>query len=64
MSFKVESEGVIDGALLELNRHILDHFLQKEDVYKELKKYYYDKAKYGFGVLQTGVWFETQLMPE
>jgi hypothetical protein len=63
LSFKVESDGVIDGALLELNRHILDHFLAKENVYGELKRYYYDKAKYGFGVIQTGVRFETQIMP-
>jgi len=63
LSYRVVSDGEVDGAILELNRHLLDHFIKKEEVLKELKRYYYDKAKYGFGILMSGVWFDTQIMP-
>jgi hypothetical protein len=63
--FDVQPDGYrADVQKLETARYILHYFIDKEQRYKENRRWKMDKSKYGTGIFFTGIRMEIDIVPE
>jgi len=64
LPIKVVPNGKTDIDILEPAKYVLDFFIERECVIKELRARDYDTDKYGQGWLYSGLWSEVKTVNE
>lgn len=62
LAYRIVPDGRPNVDILEPAKYVLDFFVDRENVMKEIRKRDYDKAKYGTGILYSWLWVETKII--
>jgi len=64
LPYKVMPDWLMNMDILEPAKYVMDFFVDKENVIEEVKRWDYNKGKYGSWILYTGLRFETRTFSE